>query len=125
MAFRQLCIHALKTCPRFHIGLRIFALQCAQLVDRDHWESGVNGAEDLPLLISADAIRQLGEALVQPAPVRDSVGNRGRHQNGTQTRDVLVADRAANTAPLNKTHLQPRGCLAEPDDMLWHNSREF
>jgi hypothetical protein len=73
-------------------------------------------AEDLPVLISADAIRQLGDALIQPAPERDSIGNRGRHQNGTQTRDVIVADLAANTAALNNAHLQPRWRLAESDE---------
>jgi hypothetical protein len=61
-------------------------------------------AEDLSLLFGADAIRQLGEALVQPVPELEAIGDRGWHQNGTQARDVLVADLAANTVALNKAH---------------------
>jgi len=40
-------------------------LQGALLVDRNPWNPGMDTAEDLSLLFGADAIRQLGEPLMQ------------------------------------------------------------
>jgi uncharacterized Zn finger protein (UPF0148 family) len=59
---------------KFWAGLQGMNAELAE----EHKEVAAKSAR---LAADADAIRQLGEALVQPAPEHDWIGNRGRHQN--------------------------------------------
>ena len=54
-------------------------LQRALLVEGDHWDAGMDGAEDFRLRRCIQAVRELGEPLVQPFPERDPILDRWRH----------------------------------------------
>jgi hypothetical protein len=79
-----LSLSGARPAQKFFDSLGILALQGALLVDRNHWNPGMDTAEGLSLLFGADAIRQLGEPLMQarhagiawPRFIRQRLGSR-------------------------------------------------
>src|SRR5262245_16249473 len=99
--------------PLLGITLRVFELQCALLVRRDHGDAGMHRVYDLAPRLGVESVGELAQPLVQSAPELNACGNRWRHLDRAQARDMLVADPAVLPVGFDQAHCQPVGRLAK------------
>jgi len=99
--------------PLLGITLRVFELQCALLVRRDHGDASMHRVYDLAPRLGVESVGELVQPLVQSAPELNACGNRWRHLDRAQARDMLVANPAVLPVGFDQAHCQPVGRLAK------------
>jgi hypothetical protein len=99
--------------PLLSIPLRVFELQCAFLVWRDHRDPSMHRPHDLAPCLGVEPVGELVQPLVQSAPELNACGNRWRRLDRAQARDMLVADPAVLPVGFDQAHCQPVGRLAK------------
>jgi len=80
---------------------------------RDYRNAGMDRGEDLCVRLGVDAVRQLRQSLVKPAPERETVSHRRRQGDRAEVRDVLVTNPARDAPRCYQSNLQPIVCLTE------------
>ena len=84
--------------PLPSVLLCVVELRGALFVGGDHGDASVDLAQHLGLGVGGDAVCELAEALMQPGPERQPIGDGCRDGDGAEAGDVLVLDLAGGAA---------------------------
>ena len=102
--------------PDLCVGLGVVQLQRPYLIGRDHWDAGMDVAEQLRLCSGVDPVAELRHPLMQALPEHQPLGDRWRRIDRAEHGDMLVADLAAGPMGLDQAGLQAGFGLAKADE---------